>query len=112
MSSKQAAISSAGELKTKRPRKNLSLEKKFEIVKRHEGAERANFIARTMQLSHSTVSTIIKQAESVKKTGETASTLIANMLTRKREPIMKEIERPLGLWIDDQRFTAKWHLLT
>ncbi|MPC83043.1 hypothetical protein E2C01_077733 [Portunus trituberculatus] len=36
ISSKQPATSSAGELKAKRPRKNLSLEKKLEIVKCHE----------------------------------------------------------------------------
>ncbi|MPC53096.1 hypothetical protein E2C01_046979 [Portunus trituberculatus] len=40
--------------------------KKFEIVKHHKG-DGANFIARSLQLLQSTGSTIIKQAESVKK---------------------------------------------
>ena len=44
----------------------------------------------------------MKQAASVKKAGKTASTLKAKILTRQWEPIMKEMERVLRLWIDDR----------
>ncbi|MPC54011.1 hypothetical protein E2C01_047917 [Portunus trituberculatus] len=64
LSSKQPVTPKAGELKNKRPRKSLSLENKLEIVKRHRGA---NFIARTLPLPQSTVSTIIKQTANMKK---------------------------------------------
>lgn len=91
MASKHPATTSAAEIKAKRPRKSLSLEKK-QIVKRHEEGEGANSIAKFLQLPQSTVSTIIKQAPNVKKVGETASTLMAKTLTRQREPIMEEME--------------------
>ncbi|MPC57118.1 hypothetical protein E2C01_051092 [Portunus trituberculatus] len=87
MSSKWSTTPTAGELKAKRQRKTLSLEKMLETVQFYEGPECANFIARTLQLSQSLVSIIMKQAASVKKTGETASTLVAKKLMRKREPM-------------------------
>ncbi|MPC60483.1 Tubulin-specific chaperone D [Portunus trituberculatus] len=41
---------------------SAALEKRLEIVKRHEGRQGVNFIARTLQLPQSTVSSITKQA--------------------------------------------------
>ncbi|MPC60581.1 hypothetical protein E2C01_054633 [Portunus trituberculatus] len=76
-----------------------SRRKKLEIVKHHEGGEDANFITRTELLPQSTVSTLIKQAASAKKVVETASTLMAKMLMRKREPIIEEMERLT--WLQD-----------
>ncbi|MPC40843.1 hypothetical protein E2C01_034416 [Portunus trituberculatus] len=72
MSSIQTATTSAGELKAKRSRISLFIEKKLVTVKCQEGGNGANFITRTLQLPQSTVSIVIKQAASVKKACETA----------------------------------------
>ncbi|XP_076031180.1 putative CENPB DNA-binding domain-containing protein 1 [Oratosquilla oratoria] len=99
MASKRPATTT-GEMKPKRPRENLLLETTIEIVKHYNGDEGANSIARILQPPQSTVSTIIEQGDSVKKVGETASTLMAKTLTRQREPIMEEMERLIRLWFD------------
>ncbi|MPC29579.1 hypothetical protein E2C01_022820 [Portunus trituberculatus] len=39
----------------KRPKKSLSLKKKLEIVKHHEGGENASFITRNLQLPQSSL---------------------------------------------------------
>ncbi|MPC08613.1 hypothetical protein E2C01_001202 [Portunus trituberculatus] len=71
---------------------NTELIKKLKITKCHEGGEGANFIAKTLQLPQSTVSIAIKQAASVKKVDDTASTLMVKMLRKKREPTLEEME--------------------
>ena len=41
-------------------RKTLTLEQKLEVIKQHECGKNVNSIGRDMKLSHSTVSTILK----------------------------------------------------
>ena len=61
MASKRPASSTVTDVKPKRARKSLNLEMKLVIVRRHEGGEGTNFIARTLGLPQSTVSTVIKK---------------------------------------------------
>ncbi|MPC75893.1 Leucine-rich PPR motif-containing protein, mitochondrial [Portunus trituberculatus] len=65
--------------------------KKLEIIKCHEGAEEVNFMTRNLQLPQSIVPTVIKQVASVKKAGETASTLMAKDANEKEEPIVAPV---------------------
>ncbi|MPC93059.1 CENPB DNA-binding domain-containing protein 1 [Portunus trituberculatus] len=65
----------------KKTRKSLTLEVKLDIVHRHEREEKTNSIARHHGLTLSTVSTIFKSADSIKKAGETASSLQAKRST-------------------------------
>ena len=102
MAPKRPASSSDKSEKAKKKRKSLNLEVKLGILKRHEGGEGPNSIARALGLAQSTVSTIIKNASAVKKAGETCTTLMAKTTTRHREKIWDEMERLLKLWIDDQ----------
>ena len=52
---------------TKKARKALSLETKMKVIKEYEGGKKVNSIARDLQLSHSTVSTILKDKERIKE---------------------------------------------
>ncbi|MPC64123.1 CENPB DNA-binding domain-containing protein 1 [Portunus trituberculatus] len=61
-------------------------------------------LAQNYTFAQSIVSTVIKQTASVKKAGETASMLMAKALTRKRKPVMEEMEKFLRLWFDDQAY--------
>lgn len=88
MALKWPATTSATEIKAKRLQKSSSLETKLLIVKRHEGSERANSIARFLQLPHSSVFAIIKQAADVKKAGERTSILMAITLTVTKKSVL------------------------
>ncbi|MPC69120.1 CENPB DNA-binding domain-containing protein 1 [Portunus trituberculatus] len=61
----------------KKTRKSLTLEVKLDIIHRHERGEKTNSIARYHGLTPSTVSTIFKSADSIKKADETLSSLQA-----------------------------------
>lgn len=63
--------------------------------------EGANNIARAMGLAQFTVSTVIKNSANLKIARESSITLMAERVTRQREPIYEEMERLLKLWIDD-----------
>lgn len=97
--------SSPANVQHKKSRKSLNLDMKLGIISRHEGGEGANYIARALSLSQSTVSTVIKNKDSIRKAGQVATTMQAKTLTRHREPIFEEMERCLSIWIRDE--TAK-----
>ncbi|MPC83245.1 CENPB DNA-binding domain-containing protein 1 [Portunus trituberculatus] len=65
----------------KKTRKSLTLEAKLDIIHRHERSEKTNSIAGHHGLTPSTVSTIFKSADSIKKAGETISSLEAKRTT-------------------------------
>ncbi|MPC78055.1 CENPB DNA-binding domain-containing protein 1 [Portunus trituberculatus] len=66
---------------TKKTRKSLTLEVKPDIIHRHERGKKTNSIARHHGLTPSTVSAIFKSADSIKKAGETVSSLQAKRTT-------------------------------
>ncbi|MPC73498.1 Dolichyl-diphosphooligosaccharide--protein glycosyltransferase subunit [Portunus trituberculatus] len=57
----------------KKTRKSLTLEVKLDIIYRHERGEKTNSIAHHHGLTPSTVSTIFKLTDSIKKAGETGA---------------------------------------
>ncbi|MPC19331.1 CENPB DNA-binding domain-containing protein 1 [Portunus trituberculatus] len=59
----------------KKTGKPLTLELKLDIIHRHKRGEKTNSIARHIGLTPSTVSTIFKSADSIKKPDETVSSL-------------------------------------
>ncbi|MPC89039.1 CENPB DNA-binding domain-containing protein 1 [Portunus trituberculatus] len=65
----------------KKTRKSLTLEVKLDIIHRQERGEKTNSIARHHGLTPSTVSTIFKSADSIKKAGETIFSLQAKRTT-------------------------------
>ncbi|MPC39025.1 CENPB DNA-binding domain-containing protein 1 [Portunus trituberculatus] len=65
----------------KKTRKSFTLEVKLDIIHRHERGEKTNGIAHNHGLTTSSVSTIFKSADPIKKAGEIVSSLQANRTT-------------------------------
>ena len=78
------------------------MEVKLDILKRKEQGEGTSAISRNLGLAQSTVWTVLKNREAIKKAGENATHLQSKLLTKHREPIMDKMERLLKMWIDDQ----------
>lgn len=94
--------SSLASVQPKKSRKSLSLDKKLQIITRREKGEGVNAIARSLALSQSTVSTVIKNKEAIKTAAQGATSLQARTLTKQREPIFEEMERCLSSWIREE----------
>ena len=74
---------------------------KLEILKRQDRGEGTSAIARALRLAQSTVWTVLKNREAIKKAGESATSLQSKLLTKHREPIMNRMEKMLAVWIND-----------
>ncbi|MPC30311.1 CENPB DNA-binding domain-containing protein 1 [Portunus trituberculatus] len=72
----------------KKNRKSLTLKVKLDIIHRHE---KTSSIARHHGLTPSTVSPIFKSADSIKKAGETVSSLQAKRTTRTHDSAMDKM---------------------
>ncbi|XP_023238008.1 tigger transposable element-derived protein 1-like, partial [Centruroides sculpturatus] len=87
-------------------RKAITLEEKYEILSLHESGMKVMDLAFMCQLSHSTISTILKNKqkvlEEVKSAGPMQSTTI-----RKREGLIPEVEKVLIAWINHHTRTAR-----
>ncbi|MPC40462.1 Guanine nucleotide-binding protein G(i) subunit alpha [Portunus trituberculatus] len=70
-------------------RKSLTHEVKLAIIHRHERGEKTNSIARYHGLTPSTVSTIFKSADSIKKVGNNTYEESANYIRMKFENLNK-----------------------
>ncbi|KAM9061128.1 tigger transposable element-derived protein 1-like [Sarcophilus harrisii] len=86
----------------KRERKAIPLAAKLEVLRRFEEGEKLSRIARALGLAVSTVATIRDNKEKIKASSEAASPARAAQPTRRRSAGMENVERLLGLWIQDQ----------
>ncbi|MPC49124.1 CENPB DNA-binding domain-containing protein 1 [Portunus trituberculatus] len=82
--------------------KSVTLEVKLDIIHRHERGEKTNSIVRYHGLTPATVSTILKSTDSIKKAGDTVSSLQAKRITQTRDSAMDKMESLLEMWINDQ----------
>ncbi|MPC90292.1 CENPB DNA-binding domain-containing protein 1 [Portunus trituberculatus] len=82
----------------KKTRKSLTHKVKLDIIHRHERGEKTNSIAHHHGLTPSSVSTIFKSADSIKKAGETVSSLQAKRTTQTRDSAMNEMESLVEKW--------------
>ncbi|MPC36290.1 CENPB DNA-binding domain-containing protein 1 [Portunus trituberculatus] len=76
----------------KKTRKSLTLKVKLDFIHRHERNKKTNIIARHHGLTPSTVSTIFKSADSIKKAGEIISSLQAKRITQTHDSAMDKME--------------------
>ena len=72
------------------------------IIKRNEKGEKLTLIARSLGLAASTVGTIAKNADSIRKTAQTATPGCSFRITKGRDSSMERMESLLYLWIEDQ----------
>ena len=102
MAAKRKPTSSDGN-PAKKARKALSLETKMKVIKEYEGGKKVNSIARDNQLSHSTVSTIVKDKDRIKEAVKAAAPIKSTIITKQREGPIAEMEKLLFTWLEDNR---------
>lgn len=88
--------------KTKTTRKSISLDIKMQVLRRLENGERQVDIGSALNLSTSTIRTILKNKEKIKLSATTTTTSSATKITRSRSNIFEEMEKRLCIWIDNE----------
>ena len=86
----------------KQSRKSLTLEMKMNVIRRIENGERQSEVSSSLGLAGSTIRTILKNYDNIKKSICTTTSLSAKKVTRTRNTQVKEMEKLLTFWIDDQ----------
>nr|XP_033813474.1 CENPB DNA-binding domain-containing protein 1-like [Geotrypetes seraphini] len=76
------------------------------IIKQYEGGKKVNVIACDMKLSHSTVSTIIKDKNRIPEAVKGSAPLRSTMIMKQRTGPIHEMEKLLNIWMEDQ--IQKW----
>ena len=75
----------------------------MKVIKEYEGGKKVNSIARDNQLSHSTVSTILKDRERIKEAVKSSAPIKSTIITKQREGPIAEMEKMLYTWLEDNR---------
>ncbi|XP_060771024.1 tigger transposable element-derived protein 1-like isoform X4 [Neoarius graeffei] len=86
----------------KKARKAIDLDTKMMVIKQHEGGKKVNAIARAMKLSHSTVSTILKDKERICEAVKGSAPMRSTVITKQRTGPIHEMEKLLHVWMEDQ----------
>lgn len=82
-------------------RKFISLEDKIQILNRLEGGEKISSVAKSTNLNESTIRTLKKNADNIRKTVADGCPLGAKCVTRTRNSNMVKMERALMIWLED-----------
>ncbi|KAI8747737.1 tigger transposable element-derived protein 1, partial [Biomphalaria glabrata] len=83
-------------------RKTITMEVKLDIVKRYDLGETATNIGRSLGLSRSTVSTIIKEKDRILEHVRGSAAMTSTVITKQRNRLILEMEKLLVLWLDEQ----------
>ncbi|XP_057694746.1 tigger transposable element-derived protein 1-like [Corythoichthys intestinalis] len=92
-----------GKSEGKRKKEMLTIEIKKEMIEKYEQGARVSELARQYGRNMSTISTVIKQAEAIKKVNASKGTTI---LSKRRGVILEEMERLLLIWIKDKEIAG------
>ena len=68
----------------------------------HEGGRRVNDIARELRLTHSTISTIIKDKGRILEAVKGSAPMKSTVITKQRTGPLHEMEKLLSTWIESQ----------
>ncbi|XP_066960747.1 tigger transposable element-derived protein 1-like [Macrobrachium rosenbergii] len=112
MSSKRKSSSISNP--AKKARKAIDLDTKLKVIKQFEGGKKVNVIARDLQLSHSTVSTILKDKERIREAVKSSAPMRSTVITKQRSGPIHEMEKLLNVWIESQlqkRVPLSLHIL-
>ena len=90
------------EKESKATRKSISLETKMQVLRRLDAGERQSDIGTALNLSTSTIRTILKNKEKIVSSATTTTTTSATKITRSRSNVIEEMEKRLSIWIDDE----------
>jgi hypothetical protein len=86
----------------KKQRKSITLEEKLHVIKWYEHNKCKVDITNAMGMPESNLSTIRKQAEKIKESNKSATTMTACEITQISKPIMVKLERMLAQWTEKQ----------
>jgi Mor family transcriptional regulator len=78
----------------KKSRKAITFEIKYEILSQHESGMKVNELASKFKLSHSTVSTVLKDKEKYLKEVKSARPVQSSVI-RKRDGLIPEVKKLL-----------------
>ena len=83
-------------------RKTICLSVKMDVLRRFEAGERAVDIGIALGLPPTTVRTIRKNADNIKASAGSATSMSATKISRTRSVVMETMEKMLSMWIEDQ----------
>ena len=86
----------------KKKRKAIDLDTKMKVIKQYEGGKKVNAIARDTKLSHSTVSTILKDKERIREAVKGSAPMRSTVITKQRSGHIHEMEKLLYIWMEEQ----------
>ena len=87
----------------KKPKKSISMEMKHEIIKKHERGVKICKLAAEYDRNASTISTIIKQKEAIKKVQPSTGLRVMSAL---RSSFHNEMEHLLLIWIKEKELAG------
>ena len=87
---------------SKATRKSISLKTKMQVLRRLDAGERQSDIGTALNLSTSTIRTILKNKGKIVSSATTTTTTSATKITRSRNNAIEEMEKRLSVWIDDE----------
>ncbi|XP_061435415.1 tigger transposable element-derived protein 1-like [Lethenteron reissneri] len=86
----------------KRQRRSINLGVKLEVVKRFEAGQKVAAIAQALGLPASSARSICVNAGKILESAQNAAPLTATKIFRSRSAVLENMERLLGVWIEDQ----------
>lgn len=89
-------------LRTKRPRKVLSLSEKMDILNELNGGVSVAALCHYRCLSESTVRYIKKSEDKIKASIKAGAPLISKVTYISRDPLIEKMEKLLTLWVDER----------
>ncbi|XP_066958981.1 tigger transposable element-derived protein 1-like [Macrobrachium rosenbergii] len=98
---------------SKKPRKSITMEVKYDVIKRSEKGESNTEIGRALGLSRTMVVTIVKDKQRILKQVQEAAPMKATVINvKQRSQNVVEMEKLLLIWLEDQnqRFKARANL--
>ncbi|XP_066956272.1 putative CENPB DNA-binding domain-containing protein 1 [Macrobrachium rosenbergii] len=88
---------------SKKPRKSITMEVKYDVIKRSEKGESNTEIGRALGLSRTTVVTIVKDKQRILKHVQEAAPMKATVINvKQRSQNVVEMEKLLLIWLEDQ----------
>ncbi|XP_029633925.1 uncharacterized protein LOC115209617 isoform X1 [Octopus sinensis] len=100
MTGKRKMLSST-DAPAKKSRKAIDLDCKMKIIRQYEDGKKVNTIAHDLKLSHSTVSTILKDKERIREAVKSSAPMKSTILTKQRQGPIHEMEKLLFMWMKD-----------
>ncbi|XP_066489716.1 tigger transposable element-derived protein 1-like [Tiliqua scincoides] len=87
---------------TKQSRKNITIDLKMQVLQCIEAGERQVDVGRRLGLGTSTIRTILKNGEKIKRSAKSTTPQSATKTSRSRNILLEKMEKRLSIWIEDQ----------